>query len=194
MLAGALTDDGQWLDHEYVADILDLACIESSEQPGGDRRGKLRRRTLMHDGRPAGEGSPGPQLPLLRPARRVALPQPAGPQGRARGQDPRVPAKEKEARKLARRPTTRWSSCGSRRKPASGSSVPRRADEDFRDTRKKLRAEADKYLELIEQSLKGTQRPSTCSHPLEGRHMRPRCTPATTPTINPTGITRGTKQ
>ena len=31
------------------------------------------------------------------------------------------------------------------------------ADEDFRDTRKKLRAEADKYLELIEQSLQGTQ-------------------------------------
>ncbi|MFC5128114.1 hypothetical protein ACFPRL_34805 [Pseudoclavibacter helvolus] len=31
------------------------------------------------------------------------------------------------------------------------------ADEGFRDTRKNLRAEADKYLELIEQSLQGTQ-------------------------------------
>ena len=31
------------------------------------------------------------------------------------------------------------------------------ADESFRDTRKLLRVEADKYLDLIEQSLKGTQ-------------------------------------
>jgi len=31
------------------------------------------------------------------------------------------------------------------------------ADEDFREARKKLRAEADKYLDLVEQSLQGTQ-------------------------------------
>ena len=31
--AGALTDDGQWLDEEYIADILDLACISVGEQP-----------------------------------------------------------------------------------------------------------------------------------------------------------------
>ena len=31
------------------------------------------------------------------------------------------------------------------------------ADDDFRVAKKKLRDEADKYLELIEQSLKGTQ-------------------------------------
>ena len=31
------------------------------------------------------------------------------------------------------------------------------ADEGFRGARQKLRAEADKYLDLIEQSLKGTQ-------------------------------------
>ena len=31
------------------------------------------------------------------------------------------------------------------------------ADENFRETRQKLRAEADKYLDLIEQSLQGTQ-------------------------------------
>jgi hypothetical protein len=30
-------------------------------------------------------------------------------------------------------------------------------DEEFRELKKKLREEADKYLELIEQSLKGTQ-------------------------------------
>jgi neutral trehalase len=31
------------------------------------------------------------------------------------------------------------------------------ADEEFRETKKKLREEADRFLELIEQSLKGTQ-------------------------------------
>ncbi len=31
------------------------------------------------------------------------------------------------------------------------------ADEEFRETRKMLRAKADKYLDLIEQSLQGTQ-------------------------------------
>jgi uncharacterized protein YukE len=31
------------------------------------------------------------------------------------------------------------------------------ADEEFRELKKQLRQEADKYLELIEQSLQGTQ-------------------------------------
>ena len=65
-------------------------------------------------------------------------------------------AKESEHRKAANRPTTRWSSCDTRRKPHVG----RRAedeDEDARADRRKLRDEADQYLDLIEQSLKGTQ-------------------------------------
>ena len=29
-LAGMLNDDGQWFDHEYVADLMDLYCLEVS--------------------------------------------------------------------------------------------------------------------------------------------------------------------
>ncbi len=32
MLAGALTDGGHWLDHEYSADILDLACVREGAE------------------------------------------------------------------------------------------------------------------------------------------------------------------
>ena len=61
------------------------------------------------------------------------------------------------------RPTTRWSNCGTRRKPANGPSVPSGGRGRPARTAATLREEADHYLDLIEQSLKGTQESNTCS-------------------------------
>ncbi len=66
-------------------------------------------------------------------------------------------AKEKEARKLARQADDPMEQLRLKKEARKWEQHAEEADEDFRDTRKKLRAEADKYLELIEQSLQGTQ-------------------------------------
>ena len=66
-------------------------------------------------------------------------------------------AKEKEARKLARQADDPMEQLRLKKEARKWEQRAEEADEDFRDARKKLRAEADKYLELIEQSLQGTQ-------------------------------------
>lgn len=66
-------------------------------------------------------------------------------------------AKEKEARKAARQPDDPMEQLPLKKEARKWEQRAEDADERFRETRKKLRAEVDKYLELIEQSLKGTQ-------------------------------------
>ena len=73
------------------------------------------------------------------------------------GLDREYRAKEKEARKLARQADDPMEQLRLKKEARKWEQRAEEADEDFRDTRKKLRAEADKYLELIEQSLQGTQ-------------------------------------
>jgi ERCC4-related helicase len=156
MLAGALTDDGKWLDDEYAADILDLVCTDVGEH--------------------AVEIDEARFIPRLA-ARRAALEKEV--QGRNsryydqqeeliyRNQQDRKAehegairehrAKEKEARKLARQTDDPMEQLRLKKEARKWEQRAEDADEDFRETRQKLRAEADKYLDLIEQSLQGTQ-------------------------------------
>ncbi|MDF9751536.1 SNF2-related protein [Arthrobacter sp. ES3-54] len=156
MLAGALTNDGRWLDEEYVADIFNLACTSVGEQPVVTDESRFafhldaRRAELEKEvqGRNSRYYDQQEELLYRNQQDRKA-------EHEAAIRDYR--AKEKEARKLARQADDPMEQLRLKKEARKWEQRAEESDEDFRETRKKLRAEADKYLELIEQSLQGTQ-------------------------------------
>ena len=157
MLAGALTDDGKWLDDEYAADILDLTCTDVGEQAVeidearfiprlAARRSELEKEVQSRNSRYYDQ-----QEELIY---RNQQDRKAEHEGAIR--DHR--AKEKEARKRSRRTDDPMEQLRLKKEARKWEQRAEDADEGFRDARKTLRAEADKYLDLIEQSLQGTQR------------------------------------
>jgi ERCC4-related helicase len=156
MLAGGFADDGRWLDDEYVADILDLACVSAGDQVLAidesrfsaqldARRGELEKEVQGRNSRYYDQ-----QEELLY---RNQQDRKAEHEGAIRD----YRAKEKEARKLARQADDPMEQLRLKKEARKWEQRAEEADESFRDTRKLLRVEADKYLDLIEQSLKGTQ-------------------------------------
>lgn len=156
MLAGAITDEGRWFDHEYVADILDLACVgvsdhlvdvdESQFTPHLDtRRAELEKEVQGRNSRYYDQ-----QEELIY---RNQQDRKAESEGKIRD----YRAKEKEHRRLARVADDPMEQLRHKKEARRWAERADEEDEDVRAERKKLRAEADKYLELIEQSLKGTQ-------------------------------------
>jgi len=156
MLAGALTDDGKWLDDEYAADILDLTCINVGEQAVQidearfvpqltARRSELAKEVQVRNSRYYDQQE---ELIYRNQQDRKAEHEGAIRDHRAR---------EKEARKLARQTDDPMDQLRLKKEARKWEQRADEADEDFRETRLKLRAEADKYLDLIEQSLQGTQ-------------------------------------
>jgi hypothetical protein len=156
LLAGALTNDGRWLDEEYVADMLDLTCIEVGEQPVLIDENKFtshmdaRRAELEKEVQGRNSRYYDQQEELLY---RNQQDRKAEHEGAIRD----YRAKEREARRLARQADDPMEQLRLKKEARKWEQRAEEADEDFRETRKKLRAEADKYLELIEQSLQGTQ-------------------------------------
>jgi superfamily II DNA or RNA helicase len=156
MLAGALTDDGGWLDDEYAADILDLACTRIGEQAIEIDEARFtpqltaRRSELEKEVQGRNSRYYDQQEELIY---RNQQDRKAEHEGAIR--DYRV--REKEARKLARQIDDPMEQLRLKKEARKWEQRAEEADEDFRGTRKKLRAEADKYLDLIEQSLQGTQ-------------------------------------
>jgi len=156
MLAGALTDDGQWLDHEYAADILDLACVdEGAEVPIDDtkfeshlteRRAQLEREVQGRNSRYYDQ-----QEELLY---RNQQDRRAESEGKIR----EYKAKEKEARKNAKGTDDPMQQLKFKKEARKWAERAEEEDEEARVARKKMREEADHYLELIEQALKGTQK------------------------------------
>ena len=156
MMAGALTDDGKWLDAEYSADILDLKCTKVGEQEVeidearfipqlAARRSELEKEVQGRNSRYYDQ-----QEELIY---RNQQDRKAEHEGAIR--EYRV--KEKEARKLARLADDPMEQLRLKKEARKWEQRAEDADENFRETRLKLRAEADKYLDLIEQSLQGTQ-------------------------------------
>lgn len=156
MLAGALTDDGDWLDHEYATDILDLACIKVGEyevdidQSLFSAHLDKRRIELEHEVQSRNAKYYDQQEELLY---RNTVDRKAESEGKIR----ECHAKEKEHRKLARQADDPMEQLRHKKEARRWAD---RADEEYersRTERKQLRDEADKYLALIEESLKGTQ-------------------------------------
>ncbi|WP_182050738.1 SNF2-related protein [Changpingibacter yushuensis] len=155
MLAGALTDEGRWLDDEYVTDILDLACVEvGTECAPIDAAGfgpHLEERRVALEGEVQERNSRyyNEQEELLYRNR-----QDRKAEHEAKVREYRT--KEKEARKRARQ-TTGVEQLRFKKEASRWGQRIEEADADFGDAARKMRAESNKFLELIEQSLQGTQ-------------------------------------
>ena len=156
MLAAGMADDGQYLDEEYVADILDLACQGVGEQPVAvdvakvepqlkARLGELEKEVQGRNSRYYDQ-----QEELLY---RNQQDRKAEHEGKIR----EYRTKEKEARKAAKQADDPMEQLKLKREARKWERRADEADDDFRDARRKLQAEIDEKLDMIEQSLKGTQ-------------------------------------
>lgn len=155
LLAGAITEDGQWLDHEYVSELLDLTCIHQSSTSGIDERAfekelENRRTELEREVQGRNSRYYDQQEELLY---RNQQDRKAEHEGAIR----EYRAKEKEARRMARASDDPMEQLKFKKDARKWEQRAEEADEEFRVTKKQLRQEADRFLELIEQSLKGTQ-------------------------------------
>ena len=155
ILASGLTDDGEWLDHEYAAEILDLTCISEGtevsidevkfEQQLDERRQHLEREVQERNSRYYDQ-----QEELLY---RNQQDRKADSEGKVR----EYRAKEKDARKAARATDDPMEQLRFKKEARKWAERAEEEDEEARADRKKIREEADRYLELIEQALRGTQ-------------------------------------
>lgn len=156
MLAGGMTDDGQYLDEEYVADILDLTCLDVGEQSVAidvskvepqlkTRLGELEKEVQGRNSRYYDQ-----QEELLY---RNQQDRKAEHEGKIR----EYRNKEKEVRKAARQADDPMEQLKLKREARKWERRADEADDDFRDARRKLQAEIDEKLDMIEQSLQGTQ-------------------------------------
>lgn len=156
ILAGGVSDVGTTLDDEHVADILDLACTSLGQDPVmvdeatiapllEVRRAELEREVQSRNSRYYDQ-----QEELIY---RNQQDRKAEHEGSIR----EYRAKEKEARRLARQADEPMEQLRHKKDARRWEQRAEDADEQFRETRRNLREEADKYLDLIEQSLKGTQ-------------------------------------
>jgi hypothetical protein len=223
MLSGAITDDGDWLDAEYVSDILNLTCVTQNLWPPSPvvelpsvGRPNLSADEALETTTPYPLVEECPSVEGGKPAIRANLSVEEPHSGVSKPRDtpkPRITpeqadalfapylkeqsenlerevqsrnaryyaeqeellyrntqdrkaehegaireyrAKEKEARKQARLTDDPMQQLRFKREARRWEQKAEDADEDFREARKLLRAEADEYLDLIEQSLKGT--------------------------------------
>ncbi|HCG56513.1 MULTISPECIES: SNF2-related protein [Brevibacterium] len=156
MLAGGMTDDSRYLDEEYVADILDLACLNVGQQPVAvditkvkpqlkTRLSELEKEVQVRNSRHYDQ-----QEELLY---RNQQDRKAEHEGKIR----EYRAKEKEARKVAKRTDDPMEQLKLKREARKWERRADEADDDFRNARRKLQDEIDEKLDMIEQSLKGTQ-------------------------------------
>lgn len=156
LLAGAMTDEGKYLDEEYVADILDLACPDVGEQPVAIDLDKLepplkaRLGELEKDVQGRNSRYYDQQEELLY----------RNQQDRKTEHEVKIHeyrAKEREARKAAKQADDPMEQLKLKREARKWERQADETDDDFRDARKKLQEEIDEKLDMIEQSLQGTQ-------------------------------------
>lgn len=156
LLAGAITEDGTWLDEEYVSDILDLACVSQNsisdeivdsrfKEGLSARRTELEKEVQVRNSRYYDQ-----QEELIY---RNQQDRKAEHEGAIRD----FRAKEKEARKGARIADDPMEQLRLKKEARKWEQKAEDADDSFRELKRKLREEADKYLDLIEQALRGHQ-------------------------------------
>jgi hypothetical protein len=155
MLAGAITSDGDWLDHEYVSDILDLQCIKIEDSASinlekfneklGQRSEQLQKEVQGRNSRYYDQ-----QEELLY---RNQQDRHAESEGKIR----EYRNKEKEARKNSKSSDDPLQQLKFKQEARKWADKAEDEDEEARLARKKMREEAETYLTLIEHSLKGTK-------------------------------------
>lgn len=157
LVSAVITDSGEVLDNDFATDILDLVCTEEKEttsrfnQSVFDKVMKERREQLQGEVQSRNARYYNEQEDLLH---RNQQDRKAEHEGKIR----EYKAKEKEARKAANNAIDPMEQLRLKRESRKWETKVDEADEEFRAAKKQMRDEADKYLELIEQALKGTQK------------------------------------
>ena len=155
-LAGAMTSTGEWLDAEYVSDILELTCVEQADLSDSpnlssfDSHLEAQRQHLEREVQARNSRYYDQQEELLY---RNQQDRKAEHEGKIR----ELKAKEREARKAANNSDDPVEQLRLKKDARRWEQKAEDADDEFRELKKQLRQEADKYLELIEQALKGVQ-------------------------------------
>lgn len=153
-LAGAITETGNWLDSEYVSEILELACIKETQAMSAidrsefDKHLKTQIHFLEREVQTRNSRYYDQQEELLY---RNQQDRKAEHEGQIR----EFRTKEKEARKAANNSDDPMEQLRMKKEARRWEQKAEDADEEFRSLKRKLRQESDKYLELIEQALKG---------------------------------------
>jgi superfamily II DNA or RNA helicase len=155
MLAGTFTTDGEWLDHEYVSDILDLYCSEvgaaiSIDEIKFDTKLEQRSEQLQKEVQGRNSRYYDQQEELLY---RNQQDRHAESEGKIREYRNR----EKEARKNSRITDDPLQQLRFKQEARKWADRAEEEDEEARHARKRMREESENYLTLIEQSLKGTK-------------------------------------
>jgi ERCC4-related helicase len=156
MLAGALTKDGEWLDEEYVSDILELHCINQEDIDSIDEvkfSEKLAQRSERLQKEVQGRNSRyyDQQEEILY---RNQQDRHAESEGKIRD----YRNKEKEARKNSKATDDPLQQLKFKQEARKWADKAEDEDEEARKARKLMREEAETYLSLIEESLKGTMK------------------------------------
>lgn len=155
MLAGALTDDGRWLDDEYVADMMELTCtklgddLPEIDESAFDKHIEAHKSVLEKEVQARNSRYYDQQEELLY---RNSLDRKAEAEAKIR----EYRQQEKEHRKLARMTDDPMEQLRQKKEARKWAQRADEQDDMERSERIKLRAEADKYLTLIEESLKGS--------------------------------------
>jgi superfamily II DNA or RNA helicase len=153
MLSGALTSDGEWLDHEYVSDILGLHCCNEEETASIDESifdsnltARLEELQVEVQGRNSRYYDQQEELLYRNQQDRHA---------ESEGKIREFRSKEKEARKNAKSEADPMRQLKFKQEARKWADKAEDEDEKARSARKKMREEAEIYLSLIEQALKG---------------------------------------
>jgi superfamily II DNA or RNA helicase len=155
-LAGAFTSEGKWLDNEYVSEILELTCVdqqmvnhalnlEAFDQPLKDMMSIFENEVQIRNSSYLFQQED--QLQRNMQDRKAEF------EGQLR--DFRM--KEKNARRDSNAASDPMERLRFKKLEANYQRKIIDAEDEFREKRKVIRAEADKYLVLIEQALKGVQ-------------------------------------
>lgn len=153
-LAGMLTDDGEWFDHEYVADLMDLVCVKVSDAPETidesrfEPRLDAQREVFEKEVQGRNARYYDQQEELLY---RNTLDRKAESEGQIR----EYRQKEKESRKAARHTDDPMEQLRHKKEARRWAQKAEDEDDRARSARITLREEIDKCLDLIEQSLRG---------------------------------------
>ena len=156
MLSGALTDDGEWLDHEYVADIMDLAATSTralSQPIDTAEFGRFldgRAVDIEKEVKSRNARFYDQQEELLY---RNGLDRKAESEALIRD----YRQKEKEARRLARATDDPMEQLRYKKEARMWSERADTEDDKARVDRTALRSEVDRILKLIEESLAGSR-------------------------------------
>ena len=155
LLAAGATDNGKELDDEHVADILDLYCVEHGDELLLDPT-KFRRQ--LEEQKSQLEREVQVRNAMYYNQQEEILDR--NIQDRRAELDAKVReyrGKAKEERRLAKQADDPMEALKHKKEARKWDDRAEDADDDFRDERRQLRQKRDHMLEMIEQSLRGTQ-------------------------------------